>query len=648
VLFLYPTKALAQDQLGTICAMEEATGIRAHPRVYDGDTPRHLRRGIREESRIILSNPHELHQVLGWHSQWQTFWSSLRLVVIDEAHWYRGITGAHTALVIRRLRRIARRYGASPQFLCASATIGNPEEFAEALTGLPCRTVTASPARSAREFLFYNPYAGTSPGGLFGATTALFEHFLNAGHQTLCFTGSRQGAEALVQAVRRRLPSERQNEVAAYRAGYLPAARRNLEDRLKGGSLRGVVATSALEVGIDIGDLDAVLIAGFPGTRMATWQRAGRAGRSGRTAAAVLLAGEDPLDQYYMHHPSVFFEGGVEDAVVDGKNPYAMAGHLMCAAAEMPLAEEEARECFGEGAPSVLGALAQNGLVAATGRGFVYAGTGRAAEMVSLGGTGHDSYRLLCDGKVLETMNEAQAFREAYPGAVFLHHGDTYLVDELDTQTGTISARRFDADFRTRALVHSFPEEITSERVRAEPWGSFSFGPATITESVPAYRVTKFGAMLGLRPLSLPERTFDTRALLLTFSEETVQMIEKRRYDAAGALHALEHALIAMMPAHVLCDRWDLGGFSAVHFPGTGDPAVLIYDGYAGGVGLAEKAYERFSILAASTEAMIRDCTCEEGCPSCIYSPKCGNENSPLDKEGALALLECITAADAV
>ncbi len=647
MLFLYPTKALAQDQLGTLRTMEEKTGIRADPRVYDGDTPPHLRRRIREESRIILSNPHELHQVMGWHSQWRAFWSSLRLVVIDEAHWYRGITGAHVALLIRRLRRIARRYGASPLFLCATATIGNPGEFAGALTGLPCHTVTGTGNRSAREFLFYNPSAGTSPAGLFGSTTALFEHFLQAGHQTLCFTGSRQGAEALVQAIRRHLPHEQQNDVAAYRAGYLPGARRALEKQLKNGSLRGIVATSALEVGIDIGDLDAVLIAGFPGTRMATWQRAGRAGRGESVAAAVLLAGEDPLDQYYMHHPSAFFGGGVEDAVVDAGNPYVMAGHLMCAAAEMPLGKDEARDCFGEGAPSVLRALAQGGLVTATGRGFVYSGTGRAAEMVALGGTGHDTYRLLCGGRVLETLNEAQAFREAHPGAVFLHHGVTYLIDDLDTRTGTINARRFDADFQTRAHVTSFPEEITSERVQAEPWGSLSFGPATITESVPAYKVTRFGAMLGLRPLSLPDRTFDTRALLLTFSEETMRMTEKRGGDPAGALHALEHALIAMMPAHVLCDRWDLGGFSSEQFPGTADPAVLIYDGYAGGVGLAEKAFERFPALAASTEAMIRECPCEEGCPSCIYSPKCGNENSPLDKEGALALLECITAAGA-
>ena len=647
MLFLYPTKALAQDQLGALCTMEEKTGIRADARVYDGDTPQHLRRRIREESRIILSNPHELHQVMGWHSQWRAFWSSLKLVVIDEAHWYRGITGAHVALLIRRLRRIARRYGASPQFLCATATIGNPGEFAEALTGLPCHTVTGTGNRSAREFLFYNPSAGSCPAGLFGSTTALFEHFLHAGHQTLCFTGSRQGAEALVQAVRRHLPSERRDDVAAYRAGYLPGARRALEEQLKSGSLRGVVATSALEVGIDIGDLDAVLIAGFPGTRMATWQRAGRAGRGESMAAAVLLAGEDPLDQYYMHHPSAFFGGGVEDAVVDAGNPYVMAGHLMCAAAEMPLGGDEARDCFGESAQTVLRALAKSGLVTATGRGFVYAGTGRAAEMVSLGGTGHDTYRLLCDGKVLETLNEAQAFREAHPGAVFLHHGVTYLIDDLDTRTGTISARRFDADVMTRAHVTSFPEEISSERVRAERWGSLSFGPATITESVPAYKVTKFGAMLGTRPLSLPDRTFDTRALLLTFSEDTMRIAERRGGDPAGALHALEHALIAMMPAHVLCDRWDLGGFSSEQFPGTGDPAVLIYDGYAGGVGLAEKAFERFPALAASTKAMIRECPCEEGCPSCIYSPKCGNENRPLDKEGALALLECITAADA-
>ncbi|HDQ08159.1 MAG TPA: DEAD/DEAH box helicase [Methanoculleus sp.] len=648
VLFLYPTKALAQDQLGTIRAMEEATGITAHPRVYDGDTPQHLRRGIRERSRIILSNPHELHHVMGWHSQWQAFWSSLKLVVIDEAHWYRGITGAHVALLLRRLRRVAGRYGSSPQVLSATATIGNPGEFAEVLTGLPCLPVTGGGGgRPAREFLFYNPSAGTSPAALFGSAAALVEHFMNAGHQTICFTDSRQGSEALVQALCRRLPHERQNEVAAYRAGYLPAARRALEGQLKSGSLRGVVATSALEVGIDIGHLDAVLLAGFPGTRMATWQRAGRAGRGDGASAAVLLAGEDPLDQYYMRHPAAFFAGGVEDAVVDAQNPYVMAGHLICAAAEMPLGEDEARDCFGEGAPALLAALATGGLLTATARGFVYSGTGRAAEMVPFGGTGHTTYRLLCDGTTLETMTEDQAFREAHPGAVFLHHGKTYLIEELDTLTGTITARRSDADMQTRALVTSFPDAIAAERVAPMPWGSLSFGPATITESVPAYRVTRYGDLLGTRPLSLPDRTFDTRALLLTFSEETMDRAKHQGVDAAGALHALEHALIAMMPAHVLCDRWDLGGISSVQFPGTGNPAVLIYDGYAGGAGLAGKAFDRFAALAHSTEAMIRECPCDEGCPSCIYSPKCGSGNTPLDKNGARALLEYITGKGA-
>ncbi|MBT8508815.1 hypothetical protein AZH53_10400 [Methanomicrobiaceae archaeon CYW5] len=647
VLFLYPTKALAQDQLRTIRDMETATGISAGAAVYDGDTPQHLRRGIREHSRIILSNPHELHHTMAWHSQWRAFWKSLRLVVIDEAHWYRGISGAHTALLIRRLRRIAQRYGASPQFLCATATIGNPGEFAEALTGRPCHPVTGKASRSAREFLFYNPSAGKPAGSLFGATTSLFQHFTDAGHQTICFTGSRQGAESLLQAARSHLPAERQEEVAAYRAGYLPAVRRELETRLKDGALRGIIATSALEVGIDIGDLDAVLLAGFPGTRMATWQRAGRAGRGEGTSVAVLLAGTDPLDQYYMSHPSAFFNGGVEDAVIDAANPYVMAGHLMCAAAEMPLEGTEAEAFFGQAAPGILAALAGSGLVTATKRGYVYSGTGRAAEMVSLSGTGHDTYRLLAGGTLLETMNEAQAFHEAHPGAVFLHHGVTYLVDDLDPATATITARRYDTDVQTRAITNSVPEEVAAERTVPASWGTLSFGPATITESVPAYHITRFGDLVGTRPLSLPERTFETRAILITFAGEVIEEIEAKGHDSAGALHALEHALIAMMPAHVLCDRWDLGGISSVSFPGAGNPAVLIYDGYAGGVGLAEKAFERFCRLAASTEEMIRGCRCEEGCPSCIYSPKCGSGNSPLDKGGALALLECINRGNA-
>jgi len=663
-LFLYPTKALANDQLKVLREMEKATGVDARPAVYDGDTPASRRPGIRERSKIILSNPHELHQILPWHYKWQSFLRNLKFVVLDEAHRYRGVLGSNMAFLIRRLRRIALSYGSEPRFVLSSATLANPLEFGERLTGLPFRLIDrdGSP-RGKKYFFFYNPYFdGTGTLSTHQETRDLFLFFLRRHLQTLCFTASRKMAELIAQWSKKGVFESDPGlaeRIAAYRAGYLPGERRDLENRLKRGGLLGVTSTNALELGIDVGSLDCVIISGYPGTAISTWQQAGRSGRGTGESIAALVAFENPLDQYFMRHPAMFFGRPHEHAIIDLGNPHILSGQLLCAAAEMPLQPED-ETVFADPSPpdqrsrrgeetdltAMLSSLEKEGLVRETPHGWVYSGKSRATEIVSLDHITSDAYRVLCGGETLETMDQAQAFREAHPGAVLLHQGETYIVEELDLRNHIVRVKKGDVDYYTEALKTAdlkILREI-SRRVARGPSKGFDttliLGDLEVTERYAGYRIIRRDRLLGMEKLDLPPLTFKTTGLWFPVSEDTMKTIAARKRDAAGGLHGTEHALIAVMPFHVLCDRWDVGGLSTPLHPDTLRPTIFVYDGFEGGIGLAEKAFDLFGNIASMTFELVRDCPCEEGCPACIYSPKCGNDNKPLDKEAARIVLE--------
>ena len=643
-LYLYPTKALSNDQLATLEQMALFTGISAKPAIYDGDTQQSKRAAIRDNARIIVSNPYELHQVLSWHAKWRPFFCGLRFIVIDEAHRYRGVFGSHIAYLLRRLLRLCLFYGSKPQFVLSTATIANPVEFAGNLTGQPFDLIDEDGSPHGRKtFVLYNPfYDGIGERSAHQETKDLLLSCVKENLQTICFTGSRKMAELVSLWARedaRHVSPRLADSISAYRAGYLPEERRGIERQLKNGLIKGIVSTNALELGIDIGSLDSVIISGYPGTMMSTRQQAGRAGRNGTESLAVLVAMANPLDQYFMNHPDRFFSRSHEHAIVDIRNPYIVSGHLLCAAAELPVNDATEAGFFGESLPTLLADLATHDLVRKTSRGWVYSGRGRAADAVQLDGIPGPTFRILCKGKLLETMDRGQAFREAHKGAIMLHQGVTYVVNEMDLETHTVRVSETDVDYYTQPLKEvslSVVETIDSRLVHGM---QCAFGEVEVTETITGYKIKRKDTIIGVEPLILPPLTFRTKAFWIVPPEYIGQSINAANQDLAGGLHGAEHAMIALMPLHVMCDRWDIGGLSSPMFGENGEPVIFIYDAYEGGIGLAEKAYEVLPALLASAHELVRDCTCEKGCPSCIYSPKCGNDNQPLDKEVTIFIL---------
>lgn len=644
-LYVYPLKALANDQLKTLRAMDRALGTRAAPAAYDGDTPQSARTGIRDSSRIIVTNPYALHRYLSWHDRWRRFFSGLQYVVVDEAHVYRGIYGSGVAMLLRRLRRVLRRYGADPQFILSSATIANPGELAQRLTGKEFAIVSADGSgRGRKYFAFWNPpLEGRSRGSTHRETVRLLVGQLDHGLQTLCFTPSRRMAELVAKWAREYDNGRLRSEISPYRAGYLPGDRRRIEDDFKAMRLRGVTSTSALEVGIDIGTLDSVIISGYPGTRISTWQQAGRAGRGRGESLVTLVAFDNPLDQYYMKHPERFFQSRCEEAVVDLHNPYILMGHLMCASAELPLTAADSAY-FGD-ISEALEAMASAEILRRTPRGLAYAGTRTPSEIVSLKSISSHGVRVMCGSELLETMETGRACSEAHGGAVLLHQGETYLIEELDLKLGIARAVKKDVDYYTEALKLS-DVAVKKERRRMTANGiDVHVGDVAVTEQYYEYAVKRYEKLLGYFPLDLPAQAFESVALWFTLPEELHQAILARRGDFNGGIHAVEHAMIAMAPLFALCDRWDLGGLSTPGHPDTGLPTIFIYDAYEGGIGIAEKCYELFPGLARATLELVRDCECSDGCPACIYSPKCGNKNKPLDKAVAREILEAMAGS---
>jgi DEAD/DEAH box helicase domain-containing protein len=644
-LYLYPTKALANDQLTSLEQMEKYCGIPVKPALYDGDTPQSKRAAIRENAKIIVSNPHELHQVLSWHAKWRSFFLGLRFIIIDEAHRYRGVFGSHVAFLIRRLQRICRYYGSAPQFVLSTATLANPLEFAENLTGQPFALIDrdGSPSGS-KTFVLYNPFFnGIGERSTYQETKDLLLSCVKNRVQTLCFTGSRKMAELITVWARedaRRSSEHLAESISVYRAGFLPEERRAIERMAKTGALQGIVSTNALELGIDIGSLDAVIISGYPGTMMSARQQAGRAGRSKKESLAILVAQANPLDQYFMNHPDDFFSRSHEHAIIDIQNPYLMSGHLLCAAAELPLQEGIDEQVFSLPFAEHLDELAASDLLTKTARGWVYSGRGRAADAVRLDGIPGETFRILCQGKLLETMSREQAYREAHIGAILLHQGITYLVKDMDLSSHNIRVVESDVDYYTQPLKEVNLSIITVLGKRTIQGAECAFGSVEVTERYTGYKIKRGDTIIAVEPLSLPPLTFRTKAFWFVAPADLEPALLANNLDFAGGLHGAEHAIIALMPLYVVCDRWDIGGLSCPAYGDEGKPTVFVYDAFEGGIGLAEKAYEILPELFSSTFELIRDCGCKGGCPTCIYSPKCGNDNQPLDKKATLWILK--------
>ena len=648
-LLLFPTKALAQDQLRSLRSWL-VPGLRAV--TYDGDTPGDARAWARKNANVVLTNPEMLHMgILPSHKRWATFLMRLQYVVVDELHTLRGIFGSHVAHVLRRLRRLCEHYGSDPTFFFASATIGNPGELASALCGLDVRQIDddASPRAERVLACWQRPLLDAHSGARGSAnveTAELLTRFVRSNHQTLAFTRSRRGAEVVAQYARRRLAGvapELVDRVGAYRAGYLPEERRALELELSSGRLLGIAATNALELGIDIGGLDAVVLNGFPGTLASMWQQAGRAGRTGRRSAAILVAGDDQLDQWYAAHPTELTKRAPEHAVVNPQNPFIVRAQVACAAQELPLSPEDER-WFGAGLDDAVRDLVHADLLTPRAGRMYWSGGQSPARGVGLRSGSSIEYRLLDlrDERTIGTVDDARVFAVAHPGAVYLHQGRQYRVERLDTTEHIALLEPCDdADEYTQARTTT-DITIVSEDAFA-PLGDaiVHLGSVEVRNQVVAYQRKQISTnqVVEVRELDLPERSLVTRACWYTAPPEVLEAAGIDATSLVGAVHAAEHGLIGMLPLFTICDRWDVGGVSMALHPQTMQPTIFVYDGYPGGAGIAELAFDAAARHARATLELITACPCEDGCPSCVQSPKCGNWNEYLDKRAAVALL---------
>ncbi|HEY1285680.1 MAG TPA: DEAD/DEAH box helicase, partial [Solirubrobacterales bacterium] len=651
-LYLYPTKALAQDQARKLASLRPP-GVREA--IYDGDTPREERPSIRRRNNLVLTNPDMLHVgLLPHHKSWGDFLANLGWVVVDEAHTYRGVFGSHVANVIRRLRRISRAYGAEPRFLLASATIANPVELAEGLVGAPFEPIADDGApRTGREIAMWNPplidrASGTRRSPLSEAAELLVE-LVSQGVRTICFLKSRRGIELIQRFARDGLEARGKADlgarIAPYRGGYTPQQRREIEARLAAGELLAVVATDALELGIDIGELDAAICVTFPGTVASLRQMWGRAGRR-RRGLAVYVAGQDALDQFFCRHPDEFIDRPVEAAILDPENEQIAARHLLAAAYELPLSDED-DEIFGASWRDRAERLATAGELRRAGGRLLPRSSEFVASKIALRSASADSVAVIerDSGEMLGLVEAERAFTTIHPGAVYLHLGRSYEVEQLDIRGRRAIVTRFEGDWYTRPKKET---EIYIERVREQRSTAgveLHFGEVSVTEQVIAFQRVSISEQepIDVVALELPEQHFVTQALWYVLPDPLSGSLPPD--VLLGALHATEHGQIAVLPLIAMCDRWDIGGLSTnVHFQ-TGRSTIFIYDGHPGGVGITLRGYEQFERLLGDAERLIAECPCESGCPSCVQSPKCGNLNEPLHKEGALELMRTMKSA---
>ncbi|MGH3766276.1 MAG: DEAD/DEAH box helicase [Pseudonocardiaceae bacterium] len=660
-LYLAPTKALGADQIRAVSALGLAE-VRAAG--YDGDTPMTERDWVRSHARWVFTNPDMLHHgLLARHDRWARLLRRLRFVVIDECHAYRGVFGSHVALLLRRLRRVAARYGAHPVFVLASATVADPAESASRLTGLDTVAVTedGSPCGE-RTIALWEPPLLDELAGENGApvrrsagaeSARLLADLVVEGARTLVFVRSRRGAELTALGAQRALSAAAAGDlaprIAAYRAGYLPEERRALETALDSGELLGIASTNALELGVDIAGLDAVVLAGYPGTRASFWQQAGRAGRAGSGALVVFVARDDPLDTYLVHHSAALLGAAVEATVLDPANPYVLRPQLACAAAELPLTESCLDVLGGEVARAAVADLVAEGTLRRRAGGWFWtAPRQRPHAQVDIRGSGGHQLAVVeaATGRLLGTIDPGSACAAVHPGAVYLHRGDSYVVDDLDLESGVALVHPEEPQWHTSA------RSITDISVVSvlEKWRcggvSVALGEVEVTSQVVGYlRRLPSGQVLDAVPLELPPSTLRTRAVWFTVCESVLEAAGLSPAAWPGALHAAEHAAIGLLPLVATCDRWDIGGVSTARHPDTGEPTVFVHDGHPGGAGFADRAHAAIRPWLSATREAIAACECPAGCPSCVQSPKCGNGNDPLDKAGAIVVLDTVLTA---
>jgi DEAD/DEAH box helicase domain-containing protein len=643
-LYLYPTKALAQDQLRALGSVR-LPKLRAA--IYDGDTAADRRWQVRKRANLILSNPDMLHVgVLPHHDRWGDVLSNLSYVIVDEAHVYRGVFGSHVANVLRRLRRLARVYGADPQFLLASATIANPGELGTRLLGIDITVIGDDAApRAERTVALWNPPLTDEELGLrasaLGEASKLMADLVERGLRTLCFAKSRRAAELIHRFTADRLGDD--SLLSPYRAGYTPAQRREIERRLLEGELLGVSETNALELGIDVGLLDCVISVGFPGTVASLRQQWGRAGRRGH-GLAVLVASEDALDQYFMREPRALLGRQVEAAILDNENPRVLDGHVRAAAFEAPIDDRD-REVLGDAALERAAALPE---LRRTGAGYVWAGRDYPAARISLRSTGPEAFTVVdaTSGAVLGIVEQERAFSTVHEGAIYLHLGESYRVRGLDLESRHAVVEPFRGDYYTQAKIETTTAIVEPFKTERRLGLELSFGSVVVTDQVVGYQKKSIQTQesIELVALDLPETEFETEAVWFLPEPWMLEGME-REPRLLGSLHAAEHSLIALLPLWAMCDRWDIGGLSTnLHFQ-TGRPTIFVYDGHSGGVGITERGFEVFEGWAGDTSKLLGGCPCDHGCPSCVQSPKCGNLNEPLDKAGALTLLQRMLSA---
>jgi len=654
-LYIFPTKALAQDQLRSLKQIlgetKDLSQLLSPGAVatFDGDTPQSERANIKKQARILLTNPDMLHLgILPNHQSWSRLFRNLKYVVIDETHIYRGVFGSHVANVLRRLRRLCAFYGSNPQFICCSATIANPQEHAQNIVGLPFESIVedGSP-HGEKYFTFWNPpvidEAKTSRRSSNSEAAFILGQLIQKEIRSLVFARTRKLTELIYIYTQGQLSPSLRDKISPYRAGYLLEDRRRIEHKFFDGELLGLVATTALELGINIGDLEATVLTGYPGSIASAWQQAGRSGRSTHSSLSFLIAQENPLDQYLMRNPDFFFSKNFDNAIINPDNPYILKPHLLCAAWEKPL-EDEDKEFFGANTSTMLIELEQEGrLRKRQERWHPAPSISYPAQDINIRATSGQNYAVMDgrEGCLLETVEASVAFFQVHPGAIYLHQGESYLITELDLARRIAWAELRPVNYYTQTMeIHDI--RVTSLTKEKDCHGvKVYFGDVDVTITVVGFKRKKqfTEEVIEEEPLDLPAQNFPTKALWFDLPQKAIDKIADAGLDFHGGLHACEHAAIGILPLFALCDRNDIGGVTPFH-PDTSKAQIFIYDAHPGGIGIAEKGFEMITKLWQATLKAVEACPCIDGCPSCVQSPKCGNNNQPLDKEAAIVLLE--------
>ncbi len=654
-LYLFPTKALAQDQLRSLGELISLLPTPIRCATFDGDTPKEERQQIKRSAQIVLTNPDMLHLgILPNHQSWSRFFRRLRYVVIDEAHVYRGVFGSHVGNVLRRLRRVCSLYDANPQFICCSATIANPKEHIERLLGLPFEVIdTDGSPHGGKDFILWNPpildEAKTSRRSANTEVSFLLVELVRQGIRTIAFARTRKLTELIYTYSKRQLAEPNLAlQIKPYRAGYLPAERRQIERELFQGQLLGVVATTALELGIDIGDLEATVLTGYPGSIASTWQQAGRSGRRTGDSLSFLIGLDNPLDQYFMRHPDFLFQKSFDHALTDPNNTYILKSHLLCAAWELPLTGDD-EQFWGKGFAKASVELEKEDMLKPRGEKWYLMPTiNYPAEGVNIRSTSSLCYTVLDasqNNRQLETVEASVALFQIHPGAIYLHQGESYLVIKLDLAARAAYVVPTDVSYYTQTKELTDLRVLRPIREKATSEAKSYLGEVEVTTAVVGFKkkMQFTEEVIGEEPLDLPPQCFNTIALWFDIPPQAIKQIAEAQLDFVGGLHATEHAAIAMLPLFALCDRNDLGGVSTSLHPDTGKAQIFIYDAHLGGTGIAEKGFELIDDLLRETLKVVTECPCDEGCPSCVQSPKCGNNNQPLDKKAAQVILGELT-----